>query len=88
MGISVEPLSLLTGLHQATMESEASMLPKFVDFTQKMVQSLFNYTSSYAVEANEARQKPSETYVPIKCIQQWYVQFERKLFVDPYFWTK
>ena len=41
------------------MESEATLVPKFVEFTQKMVQSLFNYTASYAVESNEM--KPSET---------------------------
>ena len=61
MGISVEPLSLLEGLQQATMESEASLVPKFVEFTQKMVQSLFNYTASYAVESNEM--KASETVI-------------------------
>ena len=53
------------------MESEATLVPKFVEFTQKMVQSLFNYTASYAVESNEM--KPSETVrlylVPItKCV--------------------
>ena len=66
MGISVEPLSLLEGLQQATMESEASLVPKFVEFTQKMVQSLFNYTASYAVESNEM--KASETVITPKII--------------------
>ena len=49
VGISVEPLSLLQGLQQASTESEATLVPKFVDFTQKMVQSLFNFTASYAI---------------------------------------
>ena len=66
MGISVEPLSLLEGLQQATIESEASLVPKFVEFTQKMVQSLFNYTASYAVESNEM--KASETVITPKII--------------------
>ena len=52
------------------MESEATLVPKFVEFTQKMVQSLFNYTASYAVESNEM--KPSETVrlylVPTGCL--------------------
>ena len=43
------------------MESEATLVPKFVEFTQKMVQSLFNYTASYAVESNEM--KASETVI-------------------------
>lgn len=46
VGISVEPITVLQGLQQASMESEAAMVPKFVEFTQKMVQSLFNYTTS------------------------------------------
>jgi len=75
LGISVEPLSLLEGLQQATMESEASMVPKFVDFTQKMVQSLFNFTASYAIEANEARMRASETYGEISSFVSLYGTF-------------
>jgi len=86
VGISVEPLSLLEGLKQATTESEATLVPKFVEFTQKMVQSLFNFTSSYAVQSNEM--KPSETYVPYSSIHQWCQNFERKIKLDPYYWTK
>merc|ERR1712083_740747 len=86
VGISVEPLSLLQGLQQASTESEATLVPKFVDFTQKMVQSLFNFTSSYAVQSNEM--KSSETYVPYSSIHQWCQNFERKIKLDPYYWTK
>ena len=57
------------------MESEATLVPKFVEFTQKMVQSLFNYTASYAVESNEM--KPSETVrlylVPIQNVCYYFL---------------
>jgi len=88
VGISVEPITVLQGLQQASMESEAAMVPKFVEFTQKMVQILFNYTTSFAVDANETRMRSSETYIPYSAVQQWCSNFERKLKIDPYFWTK
>ena len=88
VGISVEPLSHLQGLQEATTESEATLVPKFVDFTQKMVQSLFNFTASYAIEASEARMRATETYVPYSAIQNWCTNFERRIKLDPYFWQK
>lgn len=88
VGISVEPMSLLQGLQESTMESSEASVPKYVDFTQKMVQSLFNFTASYAMEANEARLKPSETYVPYSAIHQWCMNFERRIKLDPHFWSK
>lgn len=108
VGISVEPLSLLQGLQQASTESEATLVPKFVDFTQKMVQSLFNFTASYAIgdykrlstflsetkrkssltEANEARMRGTETFVPYSAIQNWCTNFERRIKLDPFFWQK
>ena len=88
VGISVEPITVLQGLQQATMENEAALVPKFVDFTQKMVQSLFNYTASFAIDANEARMRSTETYIPYSAVQQWCSNFERRIKMDPYFWTK
>jgi hypothetical protein len=86
VGISVESLTTLQGLQQATMESEASVLPKYVEFTQKMVQSLFNFTASFTID--EARMRSSETYIPYSAVQQWCTNFERRINIDPYFWTK
>ena len=88
VGISIEPLSALGSLQQASMDSEAALVPKFVEFTQKMVQSLFNYTASFALDINEARMKSNETYVPYSAVQQWCTNFERRIKLDPYFWTK
>ena len=40
VGISVEPINVLQGLQQGIIEEDKELVPKFVDFTQKMVQSL------------------------------------------------
>lgn len=54
----------------------------FVEFTQKMVQHLYNYVSSYAVE--NGPDQPA--MVPLLSVQKWYENFERKLNLNPYFW--
>ncbi len=88
VGISLESLSTLDNLQQASVETEAAQVPKFMEFAQKMVNSLFNYTASFAIDSNEARMRTSETYVPYSAVQNWCTNFERKLKIDPYFWAK
>lgn len=89
VGVSIETEQTLLGLEQSSGGSEPAVLvPKFVEFSQKMVQSLFNYTTSFAIDAGQARLRTSETFVPFSAVQQWYANFERKLQMDPYFWTK
>ena len=48
LGISVEPISFLRGLAPAT-ETEGNSVPTFVEFSQKMVENLFNFSTSYAI---------------------------------------
>ncbi|TRY64083.1 hypothetical protein TCAL_03623 [Tigriopus californicus] len=86
LGISVEPLVQLSGMTPEA-QAEATNLPTFVEFSQKMVENLFNYTSSFAVSPSEIpRVKSSETFVPYSSLQQWYANFERRLQQNPYFW--
>lgn len=94
LGISVEPIMNIMG-QTPVQNAEPSNLPAFVEFSQKMVENLFNYTSSYAVNptdlvnqyhCNSAAAKPSETYVPFSSMKQWYTNFERRLQANPYFW--
>ena len=86
LGISVEAISQLTGLAPDT-QTEGNALPTFVEFSQKMVENLFNYTSSFATTPGDIlRAKSSETFVPFSALQQWYSNFERKLQQNPYFW--
>lgn len=72
----------------ADLHTEASAIPAFVEFSQKMVENLFNYTSSFAVSSSDLtmRARPSENYVPFTVMQQWYSNFERRLQQNPYFW--
>jgi hypothetical protein len=48
LGISIEPISFLQGLAAAA-DTEGNSVPSFVDFSQKMVENLFNFASSFAL---------------------------------------
>jgi hypothetical protein len=48
LGISIEPISFLQGLAAAA-DTEGNSVPTFVDFSQKMVENLFNFASSFAL---------------------------------------
>ncbi|XP_060847660.1 protein OPI10 homolog [Rhopalosiphum padi] len=80
IGISIEPL--LNAEMQTTSIEPTQNLSTFVEFTQKMVQNLYNYVSSYAVDGG-----PQQTsMVPLLSVQKWYENFERKLNLNPNFW--
>ncbi|KAL5238541.1 hypothetical protein ACI65C_005951 [Semiaphis heraclei] len=80
IGISIESL-INTELQTTSIESTQNV-STFVEFTQKMVQNLYNYVSSYAVDCG-----PQQTsMVPLLLIQKWYENFERKLNLNPNFW--
>ena len=66
--------------------SKASTVDSFTEFTQKMLENIFNYASSFAVNPTLAPLDPSETYVPSKALQQWYANFQRRLQTNPNFW--
>jgi len=87
VGISVEPLVVIDGQTPAA-QTEASSVSTFMEFSQKMLENLFNYSSSFAISATDARLRPSETFVPFSVLQQWYSNFERRLQQNPYFWRK
>ncbi|CAI6356016.1 unnamed protein product [Macrosiphum euphorbiae] len=80
IGISIEPL--INAELQTTCIESTQNVSTFVEFTQKMVQNLYNYVSSYAVDVG-----PQQTsMVPLLLIQKWYENFERKLNLNPNFW--
>lgn len=90
LGISMEPLTQLSGMVPAA-SSELSSVPAFLEFSQKMTQSLFNYAASFAVTpaqlvSGEAGLRQSETFVPFSTLQSWYANFERRLQQNPHFW--
>ena len=61
-------------------------VPAALEFSQKMVESLLNYTASFAISADQARIKSNETYVPFSAVQNWFTNFERRLQQNPNFW--
>ena len=85
----MEPLSQLSGM-ASDGSTEAAAVPSFVEFSQKMVQNLFNYSSSFAVTPAElmgsSGVRPTDTFVPFSTLQSWYSNFERRLQQNPYFW--
>lgn len=86
VGISVESIDSISSLATAASETEASNVSSAQEFSQKMVESLFNYTASFALNADEARLRTTETFVPFSAIQQWFTNFERRLQQNPNFW--
>eukprot|EP00090_Calanus_glacialis_P000734 TRINITY_DN10506_c0_g1_i1.p1 TRINITY_DN10506_c0_g1~~TRINITY_DN10506_c0_g1_i1.p1 ORF type:complete len:204 (-),score=61.22 TRINITY_DN10506_c0_g1_i1:53-664(-) len=87
VGISVEPLVTIEGQTPAA-QTEAATVSNFMEFSQKMVENLFNYATSFAVSAGDMRARPGETFVPFSSLQQWYTNFERRLQQNPNFWRK
>jgi len=85
VGISVEPLVQLEGQTPAA-SAEAASVSTFCEFSKKMLENLFNYSSSFAVTASDMRTRPGDTFVPFSALQQWYTNFERRLQQNPYFW--
>ncbi|XP_065072153.1 protein Hikeshi-like [Rhopilema esculentum] len=85
IGISLEPLSEIANQTPET-NSIPSGVVSFVEFTQKMLHSLFNFVASYATTQQMMTPNPTENYVPLSVLQTWYTNFERKLAMDPNFW--
>jgi len=85
VGISVEPLNVIEGQTPAA-QTEAANVSTFVEFSQKMLENLFNYAASFAVSPADLRQRQGESYVPLSALQQWYANFERRLQQNPNFW--
>ena len=85
IGISVEPLAQLAQQTPVTSTSEMSIAP-FVEFSTKMLESFFNYASSFAVQQAQMVPNPTETFVPLSTLQKWFENFQRRLQQNPYFW--
>uniref|UniRef100_A0A3Q2YGP1 Protein Hikeshi n=1 Tax=Hippocampus comes TaxID=109280 RepID=A0A3Q2YGP1_HIPCM len=85
VGVSVEPLEQLA---QQTPVSgaAASTADTLRLFTQKMLDSLYNFASSFAVTQAQMTLNPNETFVPSSCILKWYENFQRRMSQNPNFW--
>ncbi|XP_034721343.1 protein Hikeshi-like [Etheostoma cragini] len=85
VGVSVEALDQLA--QQIPVSSAAvSTVDSFLLFTQKMLDSLYNFAASFAVTPAQMEPRSSETFVPSGCILRWYENFQRRLSQNPNFW--
>ena len=85
IGISVESLDQIAQ-QVPSADTQASTVDSFTEFTQKMLENFFNYASSFAVAPTPATLNPTETYIPSSVLQQWYMNFQRRLQTNPNFW--
>ncbi|MGH0166823.1 UNVERIFIED_CONTAM: hypothetical protein FKN15_051048 [Acipenser sinensis] len=70
LGVSIEPLEQLvqqTPVASATV----STVDSFTQFTQKMMDSLYNFSSSFAVTQAQMTPNPSEMFIPASVILKW-----------------
>lgn len=85
VGVSVEALDQLA--QQIPVAGAAvSSVDSFLQFTQKMLDSLYNFASSFAVSQAQMAPNPSETFIPSSCVLKWYESFQRRLSQNPNFW--
>ena len=85
VGLRVEPLDQLAQETPAS-GTQASSLSNMSEFSQKMLENLFNFASSYAVDPTRSALTPGETYIPAAALRQWYSNFQRRLSLNPNFW--
>ncbi|MEQ2169641.1 hypothetical protein AMECASPLE_031175 [Ameca splendens] len=85
VGVSVETLDQLA--QQIPVSSAAvSTVDTFMQFTQKTLDSLYNFASSFALSQAQMTPNPTETFIPSSCILKWYENFQRRMAQNPNFW--
>uniref|UniRef100_A0A131XXZ5 Uncharacterized protein n=1 Tax=Ixodes ricinus TaxID=34613 RepID=A0A131XXZ5_IXORI len=81
LGISVEPLAQIQ--FQAAPAATASPLDSSTEFCTKMLECLFNHLASYG----GAPVTPAgDTFFPMRALEQWHSNFQRRLQQNPNFW--
>lgn len=85
IGISIEPLQQLE-LQTPIAQSTPSTANSFMEFTNKMLENFFNYIASFAVTSSQIIPGSTENFVPLNSVQQWYLNFQRRLEQNPNFW--
>ncbi|ROL50346.1 Coiled-coil domain-containing protein 81 [Anabarilius grahami] len=78
VGVSIESLDLLAQQTPVS-NSAVSTVDSFTQFTQKMLESLYNFTSSFALSQSQMTPNPSEMFVPassiLKCQRRFIPSF-------------
>lgn len=68
----------------------ASTTGDLVTFTSGMLDSFFNFATSFASTRDAAMSSAhaDEHWVPLSCLHRWQENFQRKLAMNPMFWKK
>ncbi|KAG2456422.1 EED protein, partial [Polypterus senegalus] len=70
VGVSIEPLEQL--IQQTPVASAAvSAVDSFTQFTQKMLESLCNFATSYGVTQSQMTPNSSEIFIPASVVMKW-----------------
>jgi hypothetical protein len=81
IGISVEPVQNIDALVPATSTTPNGSVDSFLQFSQKMLESFYNYAASFAKDGGDGQQ-----YVSLMTLQNWFASFKRRLELNPNFW--
>eukprot|EP00127_Corallochytrium_limacisporum_P002146 Clim_evm40s108 gene=Clim_evmTU40s108 len=81
LGISIEPQSQIEQEMTSTDKQADAPVNDMAAFSRKMLESFYNYASSYAAPA-----QPGQESIPISTLNNWYNRFEGMLRNDPNFW--
>lgn len=76
----------ITASNQKRSSHQQQSAVSCMQFGQKMLENFFNYASSFATTQSQMQPNPSESFVPLSTLQNWYVNFERRLQQNPNFW--
>ena len=91
VGVSVEPLAEIVQKTPSA-GTAASTVDSFTEFSQKMLENFFNYAASFAASTTQLAMQQqmagglNESYIPFSALQQWYLNFQRRLQSNPDFW--
>lgn len=88
LGIAVEQLAELAQQTPITGVA-APKASTFVEFTEKMLLTFYNYAASFSVSKQAISSSfgsSSEEYVPMSILNKWFQEFKTKLQRDPNFW--
>lgn len=89
IGISVESLDIIKQQTAMAVAANNANHVNTAAFTaQKIVQNFLNYVSSFSVTQSQMTPNPTENFVPLSSIQQWYQTFQRRLEQNPSFWRE
>lgn len=82
IGISIEPEQNILSLSPTLSATPAT----YLQFGQKILENFFNFAASFAVTQSQMVPSPSESFVPLSTLQNWYITFQRRMEQNPNFW--